>query len=118
MTFKVHFCTQAGKHAISLKDSLCVFSDNKYSSTSLGKRQRVSQHFIVFFFRCLPMNLVKEDLQGIHKDRMKIGASLADVDPMQIDKTVRLFAENLFYLGSEAQLAVNIISIVHVEGVV
>uniref|UniRef100_A0A667YYY7 ATPase family AAA domain-containing protein 2 n=1 Tax=Myripristis murdjan TaxID=586833 RepID=A0A667YYY7_9TELE len=39
--------------------------------------------------RCLPMNLVKEDLLGIHKDRMKIGASLADVDPMQIDKTVR-----------------------------
>lgn len=39
--------------------------------------------------RCLPMNLVKEDLLGIHKDRMKIGASLADVDPMQIDRTVR-----------------------------
>lgn len=35
------------------------------------------------------MNLVKEDLLGIHKDRMKIGASLADVDPMQIDKTVK-----------------------------
>lgn len=35
------------------------------------------------------MNLVKEDLLGIHKDRMKIGASLADVDPMQIDRTVR-----------------------------
>lgn len=34
------------------------------------------------------MNLVKEDLLGIHKDRMKIGASLADVDPMQIDRTV------------------------------
>lgn len=35
------------------------------------------------------MNLVKEDLLGIHKDRMKIGASLADVDPMHIDKMVR-----------------------------
>lgn len=34
------------------------------------------------------MNLVKEDLLGIHKDRMKIGASLADVDPMHIDRTV------------------------------
>lgn len=34
------------------------------------------------------MNLVKEDLLGIQKDRMKIGASLADVDPMHIDKTV------------------------------
>lgn len=35
------------------------------------------------------MNLIKEDLLGIHKDRMKIGASLADVDPMHIDRTVR-----------------------------
>lgn len=34
------------------------------------------------------MNFVKDDLLGIHKDRMKIGASLADVDPMHIDKTV------------------------------
>lgn len=34
------------------------------------------------------MNLVKDDLLGIHKDRMKIGASLADVDPMLIDRTV------------------------------
>uniref|UniRef100_A0A8C9TT20 ATPase family AAA domain-containing protein 2 n=1 Tax=Scleropages formosus TaxID=113540 RepID=A0A8C9TT20_SCLFO len=39
--------------------------------------------------RCLPLNLRKEDLLGIHKDRMKIGASLADVDPMQIDQSVR-----------------------------
>uniref|UniRef100_A0AAR2LGF3 ATPase family AAA domain-containing protein 2 n=1 Tax=Pygocentrus nattereri TaxID=42514 RepID=A0AAR2LGF3_PYGNA len=39
--------------------------------------------------RCLPMNLLKEDLLGIHKDRIKVGASLADVDPMQIDQTVR-----------------------------
>uniref|UniRef100_A0A8C4DNE5 ATPase family AAA domain-containing protein 2 n=1 Tax=Dicentrarchus labrax TaxID=13489 RepID=A0A8C4DNE5_DICLA len=45
--------------------------------------------FPCFSCRCLPMNLVKEDLLGIHKDRMKIGASLADVDPMQIDRTVR-----------------------------
>lgn len=35
------------------------------------------------------MNLLRDDLKGIHKDRMKIGASLADVDPMQIDTSVR-----------------------------
>uniref|UniRef100_A0A8C7KQI9 ATPase family AAA domain-containing protein 2 n=1 Tax=Oncorhynchus kisutch TaxID=8019 RepID=A0A8C7KQI9_ONCKI len=35
--------------------------------------------------RCLPLNLRKEDILGIHKDRMKMGASLADVDPMVID---------------------------------
>eukprot|EP00063_Salmo_salar_P057920 XP_014032755.1 PREDICTED: ATPase family AAA domain-containing protein 2-like [Salmo salar] len=39
--------------------------------------------------RCLPLNLRKEDILGIHKDRMKMGASLADVDPMAIDQSVR-----------------------------
>ncbi|XP_008935119.1 PREDICTED: ATPase family AAA domain-containing protein 2, partial [Merops nubicus] len=39
--------------------------------------------------RCLPLNFRKNELKGIHKDRMKIGASLADVDPMQIDRSVR-----------------------------
>lgn len=38
------------------------------------------------------MNFRKEDLLGIHKDRIKIGASLADVDPMQIDQTVCEFS--------------------------
>lgn len=41
------------------------------------------------------MNLRKEDLLGVHKDRIKIGASLADVDPMQIDQTVRMSSVNL-----------------------
>lgn len=49
--------------------------------------------FVCVSCRCLPMNLVKEDLIGIHKDRMKIGASLADVDPMQIDRTVSCVRE-------------------------
>ncbi|NXP77134.1 ATAD2 protein, partial [Ramphastos sulfuratus] len=39
--------------------------------------------------RCLPLNFRKDELKGIHKDRMKIGASQADVDPMQIDCSVR-----------------------------
>ncbi|XP_059690617.1 ATPase family AAA domain-containing protein 2-like [Gavia stellata] len=39
--------------------------------------------------RCLPLNFRKDDLKGIHKDRMKIGARLADVDPMQTDCSVR-----------------------------
>ncbi|XP_059690466.1 ATPase family AAA domain-containing protein 2-like [Gavia stellata] len=38
---------------------------------------------------CLPLNFRKDDLKGIHKDRMKIGARLADVDPMQTDCSVR-----------------------------
>ncbi|NXT42576.1 ATAD2 protein, partial [Pelecanoides urinatrix] len=39
--------------------------------------------------RCLPLNFQQDELNGIRKDRMKIGASLADVDPMQIDCSVR-----------------------------
>ncbi|XP_038056718.1 ATPase family AAA domain-containing protein 2-like [Patiria miniata] len=38
--------------------------------------------------RCLPMNMVAEDVTGVKKDRQKIGSSLADVDPMSIDTTV------------------------------
>lgn len=40
--------------------------------------------------QCLPMNLSAEDVNtsGVLKDRVKIGSSLADVDPMSIDRSV------------------------------
>ncbi|XP_076098505.1 ATPase family AAA domain-containing protein 2-like isoform X2 [Mytilus galloprovincialis] len=40
--------------------------------------------------RCLPMNISAENLKNsnIIKDRVKIGSSLADVDPMNVDRTV------------------------------
>uniref|UniRef100_A0A3Q4AMK7 ATPase family AAA domain-containing protein 2 n=1 Tax=Mola mola TaxID=94237 RepID=A0A3Q4AMK7_MOLML len=39
---------------------------------------------------CLPMNLTAEDLaSGVLRDRVKTGASLADVDPMNLDCSVR-----------------------------
>ncbi|XP_035984936.1 ATPase family AAA domain-containing protein 2 isoform X2 [Fundulus heteroclitus] len=71
------------RHAIHSSDSTSSSSDEEkfQRRRSLNRSRSVN--------RCLPMNLVKEDLLGIHKDRMKIGASLADVDPMHIDKTVR-----------------------------
>lgn len=50
---------------------------------------------MVFFlvpFRCLPINFRKEDLAGFPKDRMKPGASLADVDPVQVDQSVSVAA--------------------------
>uniref|UniRef100_A0A7N8YB20 ATPase family AAA domain-containing protein 2 n=1 Tax=Mastacembelus armatus TaxID=205130 RepID=A0A7N8YB20_9TELE len=59
------------------------------SSRGLGTSESLNLLNFLFSCRCLPMNFLKEDLLGIHKDRMKIGASLADVDPMHIDKTVR-----------------------------
>uniref|UniRef100_A0A667YYW8 ATPase family AAA domain-containing protein 2 n=1 Tax=Myripristis murdjan TaxID=586833 RepID=A0A667YYW8_9TELE len=71
--------TSRRRHAIHSSDSTSSSSDDE----KFQRRRSTNRN------RCLPMNLVKEDLLGIHKDRMKIGASLADVDPMQIDKTVR-----------------------------
>lgn len=41
------------------------------------------------FHRCLPLNLTAEDLaSGVLRDRVKVGASLADVDPMNLDSSV------------------------------
>uniref|UniRef100_A0A3Q1KH34 ATPase family AAA domain-containing protein 2 n=1 Tax=Anabas testudineus TaxID=64144 RepID=A0A3Q1KH34_ANATE len=75
--------TSRRRHAIHSSDSTSSSSDDeKFQRRRSKTRSRPIN-------RCLPMNIVKEDLLGIHKDRMKIGASLADVDPMQIDRTVR-----------------------------
>lgn len=73
------------RHAIHSSDS--TSSSSSSDDEKFQRRRSKSKSRSVN--RCLPMNLVKEDLLGIHKDRMKIGASLADVDPMQIDRTVR-----------------------------
>uniref|UniRef100_A0A8C9X9X8 ATPase family AAA domain-containing protein 2 n=1 Tax=Sander lucioperca TaxID=283035 RepID=A0A8C9X9X8_SANLU len=74
--------TSRRRHAIHSSDSTSSSSDDeKFQRRRSKNRSRPVN-------RCLPMNLVKDDLLGIQKDRMKIGASLADVDPMHIDKTV------------------------------
>ncbi|XP_077547266.1 ATPase family AAA domain-containing protein 2-like isoform X3 [Haemaphysalis longicornis] len=40
--------------------------------------------------RCLPLNFQEKDLfEGVRRDRAKIGTSLADVDPMQVDQDVK-----------------------------
>uniref|UniRef100_A0A8C6XH25 ATPase family AAA domain-containing protein 2 n=1 Tax=Naja naja TaxID=35670 RepID=A0A8C6XH25_NAJNA len=53
----------------------------------------IQHEFYEFFLichRCLPMNFRAEDLaSGILRERVKVGASLADVDPMTLDKSVR-----------------------------
>ncbi|XP_067093707.1 ATPase family AAA domain-containing protein 2-like isoform X2 [Osmerus mordax] len=76
------------RHAIHSSDSTSSSSSSSSSDEEKFHRRR-SKNRNRPINRCLPMNLVKEDLLGIHKDRMKIGSSLADVDPMQIDQTVR-----------------------------
>nr|XP_046256103.1 ATPase family AAA domain-containing protein 2-like isoform X2 [Scatophagus argus] len=75
--------TSRRRHAIHSSDSTSSSSDDEQFQRRRSKNRSRSVN------RCLPMNFRKEDLLGIHKDRMKIGASLADVDPMQIDRTVR-----------------------------
>uniref|UniRef100_A0A8D2N8J6 ATPase family AAA domain-containing protein 2 n=1 Tax=Zonotrichia albicollis TaxID=44394 RepID=A0A8D2N8J6_ZONAL len=70
------------------------FHDTEEVDTNLFCWFCISGHLFTFFFsliqiRSLPVNFRKSDLKGVHKDRMKIGASLADVDPVQIDCSVR-----------------------------
>lgn len=39
--------------------------------------------------QCMPMNFTPEDMtQGVIRDRIRIGGSLADVNPMNIDRDV------------------------------
>uniref|UniRef100_A0A8C3G328 ATPase family AAA domain-containing protein 2 n=1 Tax=Cyclopterus lumpus TaxID=8103 RepID=A0A8C3G328_CYCLU len=48
------------------------------------------KYIYISLHRCLPMNLASEDLaSGVLRDRAKVGASLADVDPMNLDSSVK-----------------------------
>ncbi|XP_041104540.1 ATPase family AAA domain-containing protein 2-like isoform X2 [Polyodon spathula] len=76
------------RHAIHNSDSTSSSSSPSDDDEDSFERRRVKSKNGAMN-RCLPLNLRKEDLLGLHKDRMKIGASLADVDPMQIDSSVR-----------------------------
>lgn len=51
------------------------------------------------FHRCLPLNLTAEDLaSGVLRDRVKVGASLADVDPMNLDSSVSVWMYNYSFV--------------------
>jgi len=53
--------------------------------------------FVLLLNRCLPLNFRAEDLaSGILRERVKVGASLADVDPMLLDKSVG-FVKTLYF---------------------
>ncbi|XP_060099235.1 ATPase family AAA domain-containing protein 2 [Heteronotia binoei] len=81
------FCKKMNrrKHAIHNTDSTSSSSSDDEQHFERRRKRSLNKALS----RCLPLNLRKDDLKGIHKDRMKIGASLADVDPMQIDCSVR-----------------------------
>ncbi|NXN29596.1 ATAD2 protein, partial [Nycticryphes semicollaris] len=76
------------RHAVHNSDSTSSSSSSSSDDEEHFEKHRKHSHNRDLT-RCLPLNFRKDDLKGIHKDRIKIGASLADVDPMQIDCSVR-----------------------------
>ncbi|XP_030363088.1 ATPase family AAA domain-containing protein 2 isoform X2 [Strigops habroptila] len=86
------------KHAVHSNDSTSSSSssssddddDDDDDEEHFERRRRHSHNRNLR--RCLPLNFRTDELKGIRRDRMKIGASLADVDPMQIDCSVRFDA--------------------------
>lgn len=71
------------KHAIHSSDTTSSSDEERFERRKSKSMTRARN-------RCLPMNLTAEDLaSGVLRDRAKVGASLADVDPMNLDTTVK-----------------------------
>nr|XP_046228810.1 ATPase family AAA domain-containing protein 2B isoform X2 [Scatophagus argus] len=71
------------KHAIHSSDTTSSSDEERFERRKSKSMTRARN-------RCLPMNLTAEDLaSGVLRDRVKVGASLADVDPMSLDSSVR-----------------------------
>ncbi|XP_042188719.1 ATPase family AAA domain-containing protein 2B [Callorhinchus milii] len=70
------------KHAIHSSDTTSSSDEERFERRKSKSMARARN-------RCLPMNIRAEDLaSGILRERVKVGASLADVDPMNIDTSV------------------------------
>ncbi|XP_077495990.1 ATPase family AAA domain-containing protein 2-like isoform X2 [Amblyomma americanum] len=64
-------------------------STSSSSDDELRFERRKARSMVRARNRCLPLNFQEKDLfEGVLRDRAKIGSSLADVDPMQVDKDV------------------------------
>nr|XP_019947371.1 PREDICTED: ATPase family AAA domain-containing protein 2B isoform X1 [Paralichthys olivaceus] len=71
------------KHAIHSSDTTSSSDEERFERRKSKSMTRARN-------RCLPMNLNAEDLaSGVLRDRGKVGASLADVDPMNLDSSVK-----------------------------
>nr|XP_032815335.1 ATPase family AAA domain-containing protein 2B isoform X1 [Petromyzon marinus] len=74
------------RHAINSSDST---SSSSSSSDEERFDKRMSKSMARARNRCLPMNLKAEDLaSGVLRERTRVGASLADVDPMSMDSSI------------------------------
>ncbi|CAL8394639.1 unnamed protein product [Arctogadus glacialis] len=80
----------ARRSHIRVKKHAIHSSDTSSSSDEERFERRKSKSMTRARNRCLPMNLGTEELSGgVLRDRVKVGASLADVDPMNLDSSVR-----------------------------
>eukprot|EP00063_Salmo_salar_P025864 XP_014000699.1 PREDICTED: ATPase family AAA domain-containing protein 2B-like [Salmo salar] len=71
------------KHAIHSSDTTSSSDEERFERRKSKSMTRARN-------RCLPLNLRAEDLaSGVLRDRAKVGASLADVDPMNLDTSVK-----------------------------
>ncbi|CAJ1077452.1 ATPase family AAA domain-containing protein 2B isoform X1 [Xyrichtys novacula] len=71
------------KHAIHSSDTTSSSDEERFERRKSKSMTRARN-------RCLPMNLTAEDLAtGVLRDRVKVGTSLADVDPMNLDTSVK-----------------------------
>uniref|UniRef100_A0A665VI40 ATPase family AAA domain-containing protein 2 n=1 Tax=Echeneis naucrates TaxID=173247 RepID=A0A665VI40_ECHNA len=71
------------KHAIHSSDTTSSSDEERFERRKSKSMTRARN-------RCLPMNLTADDLaSGVLRDRVKVGASLADVDPMNLDSSVK-----------------------------
>lgn len=68
-------------------DSSSTSSDS--DSDEAKFRRRKARSMAKARSQCLPMNFTADDLtQGVIRDRIQVGASLADVNPMNVDRSV------------------------------
>ncbi|XP_058469113.1 ATPase family AAA domain-containing protein 2B [Solea solea] len=83
------------KHAIHSSDTTSSSDEERFERRKSKSMTRARN-------RCLPMNLTAENLaSGVLRDRVKVGASLADVDPMNLDSSVKF--DNVGGLGNHIQ---------------
>ncbi|XP_054618114.1 ATPase family AAA domain-containing protein 2B isoform X2 [Dunckerocampus dactyliophorus] len=83
------------KHAIHSSDTTSSSDEERFERRKSKSMTRARN-------RCLPMNLTAEDLaSGVLRDRTKVGASLADVDPMNLDCSVKF--DHVGGLGNHIQ---------------
>ncbi|KAM4679915.1 ATPase family AAA domain-containing protein 2B isoform 5-T6 [Amazona ochrocephala] len=86
------------KHAIHSSDT--TSSDEERFERRKSKSMARARN------RCLPLNFRAEDLaSGILRERVKVGASLADVDPMIVDKSAYLMRPSIIFFDEIDGLA-------------